>query len=340
MVSGRVLPLLFNPDHIIILPILIQIPVAPEYYVRHLKFKSMEKSVLPIIILLLGISIHTKAQIDSTIQGELSNLIIEQNSEYFIEYSHSKGLEDGLVAHFFFYKIKDKNWPYGSGFEITHPQRETPLWYIKMDGDFGPHSLQQIDINLDEKMDLFFYAGFEDVFSTYIYTANYKDVLGTSYDQSNFLKTYSNENDYSILLNLDEKKQPLILDSGYEGNVNRSGSSCFENQSELAIMDENRLTITASIKKEIVKMYEEVTGQLDKYNFDYNMPDVYPLFNTKILDPIKIFRIQDNELIEVTSEYPKYLMWRIEILKAIQKDSSENCTVYIESTIKHLESYL
>jgi hypothetical protein len=40
-------------------------------------------------------------------------------------------------------------------------------------------------------MDLFFYAGFEDVFSTYIYTANFSTNLNTEFDQSNYLQTYT-----------------------------------------------------------------------------------------------------------------------------------------------------
>ena len=189
-------------------------------------------------------------------------------------------------------------------------------------------------------MDLFFFAGFEDVFSTYIYTANYSERLGSGYNQSNFLESYSNENEYSVLINLKGEKQPLILDSGYEGNENRSGTSCFENQSDLAIMNENRLNITDSIKKEIVNKYREVSEKLDKYNFDYNLPEAYPLFNTFILDPIKLYKIDGHELKEVTSNYPEYLKWRIKILKQIQDESSENCTPNIERTIKHLEGYL
>jgi hypothetical protein len=65
---------------------------------------------------LFGLNLQLNAQIDSTIQGELSNLVIKLNSDYFIKYSDSKKLENGLVAHFFFYKIKNDAWPYSSGF--------------------------------------------------------------------------------------------------------------------------------------------------------------------------------------------------------------------------------
>jgi hypothetical protein len=161
-------------------------------------------------------------------------------------------------------------------------------------GDFGPHSVQLLDIDQNGSLDLFFFAGFEDVFSTYIYTANYNNILSDSYDKNNILKTYSNENDYSVLLKLEGADQPLILDSGFKGNDHRSGSSCLED-GDRAVMPENRITISDSVKKEIDRKYMEVTTSLDRYNFDYNMPDVYALFNTKILYPVKLFKIQGNE---------------------------------------------
>ncbi|MDX1586193.1 MAG: hypothetical protein R3222_05595 [Balneolaceae bacterium] len=209
-----------------------------------------------------------------------------------------------------------------------------------MNGDFGPHSLGLIDLNSDGKKDLFFYAGFENIFSTFIYTANYDNRLNDGYHPDNFLKAYSNKNDYSVLIKPGNAGQPLILDSGYEGRENRSGISCFEDQSGLAVRPENKLTLTDSIRHEIKRKYQEVTGQLDNYNFDYNMPGIYPLFNSMILDPIKIFRIVNNEAVDVTGEYPNYLQWRIGILNAIREVSSANCSDNIHKTIKHLKSYL
>lgn len=298
----------------------------------------MKKIFIPLLILLLGISFQTKAQIDSTNQGELSDLILQENQDFFIQYRTTKKLTDGFIARFFLYKIKNDDWPGGIGFEITHPQRKEPLWYKMIHGDFGPHSVQLLDIDQNGSLDLFFYAGFEDVFSTYIYTANYQDILSDSFDENNFLKTYSNENDYSVLLKPEGANQPLILDSGFEGTEHRSNYSCFEDRSQ-ALMPENRLTISDPIKKEIKRKYREVTGSLDKYNFDYNMPDVYALFNTKILDPIKLFKIHNHKTVEVTSEYPKYLTWRMMILRQIQKSSSDKCRANIERAINHLKQY-
>lgn len=299
----------------------------------------MKKIFISLLILIFGISFQAKAQIDSTDQGELSDLILQENQDFFIQYRTTKKLTDGFIARFFLYKIKNDDWPGGIGFEITHPQRKEPLWYKMIHGDFGPHSVQLLDIDQNGSLDLFFYAGFEDVFSTYIYTANYQDILTDSFNKNNFLKTYSNENDYSVLLKPQGADQPLILDSGFKGNNHRSGSSCFEDR-DRAVMPENRIAISDSVKKEIDSKYKELTSSLDKYNFDYNMPEVYALFNTKILDPIKLFKIQGNKSIEVTSEYPEYLKWRISILQQVKKDSPDKCGSNIETAINHMKQYL
>ena len=280
------------------------------------------------------------AQVNSTIQGELSSLILEENPEFYVQYRTTRELTDGFIARFFIYKIKNDNWPGGVGFEITHPERTEPLWYTMIHGDFGPHSVQLIDLDQNGKLDLFFFVGFEDVFSTYIYSSNYDEALSDPYRKDNFIKSYENLNDYSVLVKPDGANQPLILDSGYEGNINVSGTACLEDQSAIVIQNENRITITESVKDVIESKYREITGELDQFNFDYNMPNVYFLFNTMILDPIKLFKIKDQQSVDVTSEYPRYLEWRIEVLRQIKLDSSEKCEGIIQKRIQYLKNHL
>jgi len=300
----------------------------------------MKKLLSLLIVISFGFHLEVEAQVNSIIQGELSNLIIEENPDFYIQYRSSRELKDGFIVRFFIYKIKDDDWPGGVGFEITHPERSSPLWYKMIHGDFGPHSVRLLDVNNDGKLDLFFYAGFEDVFSTFIYTASYTDAFSDPFHKDNFVNSYTNENDYSVLIKPEGAQQPVILDSGYEGNIHVSGMACFDDQSAIVIKDENRLTISETIREEIREKYFEITGQLDEYNFNYNMPEVYFLFNTKILDPVKLYQIEGELPVEVTSEYPEYLEWRIDILKQIKNDSSENCSEIIKKRVDHLKSYI
>ena len=75
-----------------------------------------------IIVFSFGLHLEVKAQVNSTIQGDLSNLIIEENPDFYIQYRSSRELADGFIVRFFIYKIKDDDWPGGVGFEITHPE--------------------------------------------------------------------------------------------------------------------------------------------------------------------------------------------------------------------------
>lgn len=73
-------------------------------------------------------------------------------------------VKNNIIVKFFSYSPKGKDWPYGSGFVITHPQRDEPLWYKMMDGDFGPHSVSLLDLNGDGKLDLFSMLGLRTFF--------------------------------------------------------------------------------------------------------------------------------------------------------------------------------
>lgn len=292
-----------------------------------------------LLLLVLGVSLEVKAQVNSAKQKKISDLVIDRNPDLSIEYSDSKVVKNNIIVKFFSYSPKGKDWPYGSGFVITHPQRDEPLWYKMMDGDFGPHSVSLLDLNGDGKLDLFFYAGFEDIFSTYAYTSNYEDIISEPFSDNNFVEAYSNENDYSVLLNLRDSSHPVILDSGFEGKNHRSSRSCFEDRGR-AVLSENQISVTEPVMEDIRRKYTKVTGHLDKYNFDYNMPEAYRLFNTKILYPIKIFEIRYQKSIDATFEYPEYLKWRVSILKTISKDSPDKCADNIDGTIKHLQEHL
>lgn len=300
------------------------------------------KTLLFALIIVLGFSnnLVVQAQINSTIQGELSTHLLEEYPDFYIQYLRSKNLKEGFIVRYFVYRIKSNNWPGGVGFEITHPKRTQPLWYKKIHGDFGPHSVDLLDINKNGKLDLFFYAGSGTVYSTFVYTASYEDAYTDPFHKNNFTNAYTNRNDYSVLMKPEGANQPVILDSGYEGNIYVSGMACFDDQSAIVIKDENRLTISETIREEIRENYFEITGQLDEYNFNYNMPEVYFLFNTKILDPVKLYQIKNEVSVEVTSEYPEYLEWRINILKQIKNDSSENCSEIIQKRVDHLKNYI
>lgn len=292
------------------------------------------------MFLTAGVSV-TFAQNSTHEQGKLSNLLTERNPDVVFQYKYTKKMHSGeFLAHFFTYRSNQKNKQGGSGFEITARNESVPHWYIMTPGDFGPHSLHMVDLNIDDKPDLFFYTGSEDVFSTHIFLANYTDAEMSGYARDHFKPVYSNHNDYSILIDPDKDGHPEILDSGYSGKTNRSGFGCTGNPSGIIIDKNNRITLSDSVRSEIVSKYFEITNGLDDYNFDYSMPDVYPVFNTFILSPVKIVRIEGNRAVDVTSSFPEYLHWRIGILRQIKQESPETCRDRIDSVITYHQGRL
>lgn len=288
-------------------------------------------------ILFLIQTISSQAQVDSTYQGKLSDFILQEYSEFYVKYLSTVNLEkNDFLLHYFVYKNKEGESSGGSGFKIVKSNQETPFWYKSIDGDFGPHTVSTLKINKDKKLDIFFYTGFEDVFSTYIYLGNYDSI--TSYSEKNFVQIYSNRNSYSVLFDLDGDNYPEILDSGYKGNKHKNGFSCLENPYDITIKQKDRLVFSDSVKQAITDKYFDLTGPFDQYNFDYSMPKAYPLINTFILSPIKIFKVEGSNLLNVTSAYSGYLTWRIKILKQIKEDSSKKCGKRIDNIITYLNN--
>lgn len=293
------------------------------------------------VLALCFLSLCYEAQAQGNKQAKLSDLIIEKKLDYNLSYNVTKQLKDGLIANFFYYRHKEAKWPYGTGFEITHHTRNKPIWFTTIKGDFPPHSLRLIDLNLDGNLDIFFYTGFEDVYSTYVYTANFDNILSAEYSEENFQPAYRNENDYTVIINLEENYiQPLVLDSGYEGTDMRSGTACFQYHSDVPITQDEQLTINDSLKQEIISKYLKMVEPFRKPVIEVNNQEVYALRNTFILDPIKILKITHNTYSDITANYPDYLRWRINLLKEIRKESSQNCEQYIDRTIVHLSNYL
>lgn len=268
----------------------------------------------------------------------MSNVLRETKQELSFHFLETKKLSnsDFYIKHFY-YKHKSPASGYGLGFELYKSELSTPLWFYFVPGDFGPHSISLIDFNNDGLKDLFFYEGFEDVLTTRIFLANYTT---QEYDFENFIEIYSNLNDYSVLTDLDKDGIPEILDSGYTGDVNRSGLSCFENGSWVAILDENRVSLSDSLRKIIsIKYFDQSSGFIAN-NFNYGMLETSPVFNSFLMSPIKIYSLKSSSLVNMTSTFKSELNWRIQILEQIKKDSSDNCEPFVERRIRYLTELL
>lgn len=227
------------------------------------------------------------------------------------------------------YTSKEKNGAYGFIYVLWNQVTSKAVWALDWSGDFQPHSLSWMDFDGDGKKDLFFFAGFEDVFSTHIYLWNIKT---PKFDTKNFIKVYSNWNDYSVVLDFENDGHQEILDSGYTGNEHVD-ISCGQDEFETPL-------IPPEVKNKMINEYRKLTGSLNKINFNYNLPEIYPVWAIGIFDPFRIFRIVNGKLIDVSHNYSNHLQWRRGILNHIRKVNKEPCSQIVDKAIKHIDKLI
>lgn len=224
---------------------------------------------------------------------------------------------------------KDGEWPYGVVYILWRSDTSTPIWGLDWPGDFQIHSLAREDFNGDGRKDLFFFAGFEDVFSTHVYVWNGES---TSYSRDNMYEVYKNKNDYSVVMDIEGDGRPEILDSGHTGDIHID-NLCRDDGSGYAI-------IPSSIRTKVEKKYHELVGKFDKLNFTYNMPEHYAVMNMSIIHPIKIMRIEGDVAKDVTPQYQLHLQWRLNVLRKIRDTNKGGCKQLVDSVIDYIQKRL
>lgn len=228
----------------------------------------------------------------------------------------------------YYYETKEaKNaWPYGTIHVLWDRASSAPVWSLDWGGDFQPHSLAWIDFDGDGKKDLLFFAGSEDIFATHLYLWRLKT---PSFSKEALVEVYTNDNDYSVVLDFEGDGRPEILDSGHPGSEHVD-HQCGEDSPE----------IPRTVRDALGVQYRSLSRGFDQFNLTYNLPDAYPSLSMKILDPIKVLRIAGSSVVDVTARYPDHLRWRIGLLKEIRAANSGECVVLVDSVISYLERRL
>ena len=267
-----------------------------------------------------------KSFISSAVDSSLRSVLTEfKNLKY---YSRDSIPESGFSWILFYYWNKPGEFPYGRGLAIWNNKTEQVIWKYLHHGDFGPHTISWVDIDGDAHKDLIFLAGLEDVFSTYIYKWN---LMGDTYSEDNLVLVYQNNNDYSVLMDLNSDGLPEVLDSGYEG---------FYHQGDTSAMGENEcfgLTVSDSLRDVIKSRYYSIVGNYHESNFDYGMPSSAPFINMFIFDPIKILGFESGVKSEVSHLYQDEFEWRIGILSEIRSHMDDPCALSrVDSTLRYL----
>ncbi|MFD2515434.1 FG-GAP repeat domain-containing protein [Pontibacter locisalis] len=205
------------------------------------------------------------------------------------------------------------------GTVIWTKENETfnPIWQDKDSSDFPPHTFSFVDFDRDGRKDLTLYFGQEEVYGTEVYL----NQSSKDYRKENFKLAYQNWNDYSVIVDIDGDGVPELLDSGYEGTEHVEGPEFF---------------LTDDVREQVHQKYDQIARVEGANNFTFNMPNYFKVFNSFVMDSIKVFAYDNGRFTDKTCMYTDYLDWRIGILKQMGTDN-RNDSKRINELISYLE---
>lgn len=191
-----------------------------------------------------------------------------------------------------------------------------PIWQLKDSSDFPPHTFSFVDYNNDGRKDLTLLFGQEDVYGTDVYL----NEASKTFSKDNFKLVHQNWNDYSVIVDLDGDGLPELLDSGNE-------------QTEQ--VETPKFFLSDEVRKEVERKYDKIAQVKGANNFHFSMPNHFRVFNSFLMDSIKVMGFENGHFTDKTCRYNEYLDWRISLLKQMDKDSRND-----KKTINGLISYL
>ena len=226
----------------------------------------------------------------------------------------------------FTYQMRGQEWPYGSGFALwlDIDGDRAPRWWYLHRGDSGPGQIFWADLNDDRRSDIYFLAGEEDVYSTYLFV-NRGDA--SAFTDSAFTLAYSSENDYSTLVDLDADGTPEIIDSGHPGDQHVD----FPPGCDI-------LEIPPDVRDDAAREYRRIVGAFGGANFDYGRSGS-ELEMLHLLDPVRILRARGAGVEDVTRDFPDHLRWRAGLLERLRgAGGGEACRRAIEEVLGRMEA--
>lgn len=184
-------------------------------------------------------------------------------------------------------------------------------------GDYPPHTVVRADLNGDTKKDLFFLYGEEDVFRTCV-----------------LLKTENN--DYKLVHTSDS-----AYDTIFKFPSLKSGLQLLElgpNELKCGPMEDSLPPLSRKTKSKIRAQYKLWTKGTGKFNFTYNMPDMFPIFNFGLFQKSKIYSFVGNDKIDVTQKITEYKAFKIEVINDVLKNKSlsPDCSLSLKRLLKSL----
>jgi hypothetical protein len=158
------------------------------------------------------------------------------------------------VRRFTFVSEPPQVWPYGTGFAVADRTSGEVLWVYLHNGDYPPHELRWADFDGDGRDDIFFHAGFEDVFTTHLYVNR---IGSKRYGVSHFAQAYENDDVYAVVVDFDADDRPELIASEEYPSEDDPCAATFQ-------------ALTAS-KREWKDEYRQLARHFDAFNFQFGV---------------------------------------------------------------------
>jgi len=181
--------------------------------------------------------------------------------------------------------------------------------------DYPPHTEVRNDLNADGIADYFYLTGSEDYANTCVYLGEKKGAKKT------FKLVYEDKDAYDVILDLNGDGKPELL----APEIPKSNGL-----EDICPVD----AIPNDLREKTTRLYEKWAKGFESYNFTYEMPAFYPVYNLFLPYKVKIYSFQKNGLRDVTRRMKDYLELKTEVLNALLSSTSTTpeCKAVCEST--------
>lgn len=213
---------------------------------------------------------------------------------------------------------------YGSVVALWNAEDGRVVWTHDHPGDFAPHRLVWTDADADRQPDLFFTAGHEDVFETYLFRNR---IGGGTAADSAFAMAYRSDTQYTTLLDLDGDGAPELIEGGYPKDLEADDDDpCAETP------------LPAEVHAAAEQEYARRVGAFDAANFRYGLgPGEFEPITLHLMVPIRILQIRDGAPHDATRDFPGHLRWRADLLRQYRASADASCRAHLDGLIRYLD---
>ena len=202
-----------------------------------------------------------------------------------------------------------------------------PLWILDVsDISWAMHDPIFVDLNTDDKIDLFMTCGHEEYLETFIYINN---IDSMKFSEDNFVLGYNKKNEYLTIVDINEDKNPEIIDVIEPRDEHNDGALEVLSCDLLEIPD---TTIIMDLNAECERVFS-IYSNLEILA-DIDIPDYSHYYLLRLFSEVRIITFEGSEVKDITGSFENHMKWRINILERLKPFATVEGKKVLESLIE------